>query len=76
MSFMCYSKGTRWILNPEKATIGTIQNISCALSQNMKMAVFLVCVFLCKPAYLWVGWEKSPYLGKIVMVFFCFCFVL
>lgn len=76
MSFMCYSKGRRWILNPEKATVGTIQNISCALNQNIKMAVSLVCAFLCKLAYPWAGWEKSLYLGRAVMAFFCFCFVL
>lgn len=76
MSFMCYSKGRRWILNPEKATVGTIQNISCALNQNIKMAVFSTCVLLCKLAYLWAGWAKSLYLGKIVMLFFRFRFVL
>lgn len=76
MSFVCDSKGRRWILNPENATVGTIQNISFALNQKINMAVFSVCMFLCKLAYLWVGWAKSLYLGEIVMVFFCVCFVL
>lgn len=44
MSFMYCSKGRRWISNPEKATLDTIENISCALNQNIKMAVLSVCV--------------------------------
>lgn len=39
-------------LNPVKAAVGTIQNISCDLNQNIKIAVVSVCVFLCKMAYL------------------------
>ena len=44
MSFMYCSEGRRGILNPEKAILDTIQNISCALNQNIKMAVLSVCV--------------------------------
>ena len=73
MSFMFCSKGRRWILNPEKAIVGTIQNISCALNQNIKMAVLSVCVCLCKMVYLCVEWEKLLYLEKVVIVFFCLC---
>lgn len=35
MSFMYCSEGRRWILNIEKASVGTIQNISCALSPDI-----------------------------------------
>lgn len=77
MSFMYCSKSRRWILNPEKASVGTIQNINCALNQNIKMAVLSMCVSLCKLACLWVGWEKLLYLEKIIIIVsFCFCFIL
>lgn len=44
MSFMYCSEGKRWILNPEKASVGTIQNISCA--RYIDSSITNVCVSL------------------------------
>lgn len=34
-------------LNPVKAVVSTIQNISCDLNKNIKMAVVSLCVCFC-----------------------------
>lgn len=62
-------------LNPVKATVGTI-HISCDLNQNIKMAVFSVCVCVSVQNGLSMTRMGEITCRKIVMVFFCLCFAV
>lgn len=62
-------------LNPVKATVSTI-HISCDLNQNIKMAVFSVCVCVSVQNGLSMTRMGEITWRKIVMVFFCLCFAV
>lgn len=83
MSFMYWSKSRRWISNPEKTTVSTIQNISCVLNQNIKMVIFSSMCFCAN--YGWLTYSLPIGLpmggmgetalpgGKSTFVFVLFC---